>query len=132
MLQGKEFGPVKEVTSTTEVLKRVANTPGGIGYATSSEVVNQRTIPVKLLPLAFNKDGAFVPPYSGKDIHKVNQQTFADNSYPITRKLYVIIKKDGGRDEHAGTAYANLLLSVEGQKLVEQSGFAPIRALKSK
>ncbi|MDF5731320.1 MAG: hypothetical protein PUP92_25790 [Rhizonema sp. PD38] len=41
----------------------------------------------------------------------------------------MIIKKDGGLDEQAGTAYANLLLSIEGQRLVKQSGFAPIRAL---
>ena len=42
----------------------------------------------------------------------------------------MIIKKDGGLDEQAGTAYANLLLSVEDQKLVEQAGFAPIRAFR--
>jgi|GEM_PF-5731090 len=63
-------------------------------------------------PLNFQQEWAFC-------FDSVNQQTFADNSYPITRELYVIIKKDGGRDEQAGTAYANLLLSVEGQKLVE-------------
>ena len=133
VLHEKKFGPFEEeVAEATKILNKVAETPGGIGYATPSEVVNQKTISVKLLPLAFNKSGAFVPPFSGTDIGKVNQQAFADNSYPITRKLYAIIKKDGGRDEQAGTAYANLLLSVEGQKLVEKSGFLPIRALNLK
>jgi phosphate transport system substrate-binding protein len=84
---------------------------------------------VTTLPLALAQDRPFVSPFRSDNSKLVNKQGFADNSYPITRKLYVIFKKDGGRSEEAGTAYANLLLSIEGQRLVEQSGFAPIRAL---
>ncbi|MBD2777137.1 substrate-binding domain-containing protein [Iningainema tapete] len=120
------------VKNTTESLRRVAETPGGIGYATASEVVIHRTLPIKSLLLAYNSDKPFIPPFSNKNMNQVNQQAFADGSYPITRKLYVIIKKDGGLDEQAGTAYANLLLSIEGQKLIEQAGFAPIRKLSPK
>ncbi|NMG19449.1 substrate-binding domain-containing protein [Brasilonema bromeliae] len=132
VLLGRDFGSFKEVNNTTESLQRVADTAGGIGYATASEVVNQKTVPVKLLPLAKSADKPYVAPFSGTNIEKVNQLAFIDSSYPMTRKLYVIIKKDGGVNEEAGTAYANLLLSVEGQKLVEQAGFAPIRPLTSK
>ncbi|MBP5974285.1 substrate-binding domain-containing protein [Brasilonema sp. CT11] len=127
VLAGKEFGSFEEVNNTTESLNKVAKTLGGIGYATASEVVNQKTVHVKLLPLAWSADKPYIPPFSGTNIDMVNQQAFTNDSYPITRKLYIIIKKDGGRDEQAGIAYANLLLSVEGQKLVEQAGFAPIR-----
>ncbi|KAB8314144.1 hypothetical protein SD81_039800 [Tolypothrix campylonemoides VB511288] len=129
VLGEKNFGLFQVVKNTTESLKMVAATPGGIGYATASEVVNQRAIPIKSLPLAYNSDKPFIPPFSNKNMNQVNQQAFADADYPITRKLYVIIKKDGGRDEQAGTAYANLLLSIEGQKLIEKAGFAPIRKL---
>jgi phosphate transport system substrate-binding protein len=132
VLVGNEFGSFQEVENATESLNKVATTPGGIGYTTASEVVKQKTVPVKLLPLAWSTDKPYVPPFSGTNIDMVNQQAFTDDSYPITRKLYVIIKKDGGRDEQAGTAYANLLLSVEGQELVERAGFAPIRPLSSK
>ncbi|KAB8329962.1 hypothetical protein SD80_032595 [Scytonema tolypothrichoides VB-61278] len=132
VLLGRDFGSFKEVNNTTKSLQRVADTAGGIGYATASEVVNQKTVPVKVLPLARSANKPYVAPFSGTNIEKVNQLAFIDSSYPMTRKLYVIIKKDGGVNEEAGTAYANLLLSVEGQKLVEQAGFAPIRPLTSK
>lgn len=132
VLNGKDFGPVVKVKNTTESLNRVAGTPGGIGYATASEVVDQETLPVKTIPLAWNDGRPFVPPFRGDNRKLVNEQAFADKSYPITRYLYVIFKKDGSESEQAGTAYANLLLSIEGQELVEQSGFAPIRALNPK
>lgn len=48
-------------------------------------------------------------------------------TYPITRNLYVIIRQDGRADEKAGVAYANLLLSREGQQFVEKAGLVPIR-----
>jgi phosphate transport system substrate-binding protein len=37
------------------------------------------------------------------------------------------VRRDGKVDEQAGAAYANLLLSGEGQRLVEQMGFVPLR-----
>ncbi len=132
VLDGNDFGHFEQITTVTEGLKKVANTPGGITYATTSEVVRLESVPVKLLPLASNKDGPFITPFSDKNTHEVNKQAFADQSYPITRKLFVIIKKDGGRNEQAGTAYVNLLLSVEGQKLVEQSGFVSTRPSRSR
>jgi phosphate transport system substrate-binding protein len=53
----------------------------------------------------------------------VNYEGLEDGSYPLTRRLFVIVRKDGLVDEQAGLAYANLLLSQEGQALVEQAGF---------
>ncbi len=125
VLGGNDFGHYEEVENTTKSLNRVANTLGGIGYATTSEVVNLKTVNIKALPLGDDKHEP-ISPFSVKSIYKINEQAFADHSYPITRKLFVIIKKDGGLNEQAGNAYANLLLSVEGQKLVEESGFTPI------
>jgi phosphate transport system substrate-binding protein len=42
--------------------------------------------------------------------------------------LFVIIKQNGQVDEQAGEAYARLLLTDEGQKLVQEAGFIPIRS----
>jgi phosphate transport system substrate-binding protein len=57
----------------------------------------------------------------------VNKTAFTDGTYPLTRRIFVVIKQDGKLDEQAGVAYANMLLSDEGQKLVEEAGFVPIR-----
>ncbi|NER27458.1 MAG: hypothetical protein F6J89_07445 [Symploca sp. SIO1C4] len=110
------------VRDTTESLRKVASTPGGIGYATASEVCNQSTI--RPFPLARRQGQSFVEPCVGEI---VNQAAFASDSYPITRRLFVIIKRDGTLDEQAGVAYTNLLLSDEGQEIVDQVGLVRIR-----
>jgi len=136
VLAGKEFSPsVQEVETTTESIRKVAKTPGGIGYATASVVIGQKTINplplsnIHLLPLSTGAGQVFVSPTSGaNDIGGVNRAAFANGSYPLTRRIFVIIKRDGRLDEQAGSAYTNLLLSNEGQRLVEQAGFVPIRS----
>jgi phosphate transport system substrate-binding protein len=39
----------------------------------------------------------------------------------------VVVKQDGQIDQQAGEAYANLLLTVQGQELIEKAGFVRIR-----
>jgi phosphate transport system substrate-binding protein len=116
---------VKEATTTTLSIREVATILGGISYATASEVINQKTI--RLLPLAKETNQPFISPCTDQTCVEVNQTAFTDNSYPITRRLFVIIKRDGKLDEQAGVAYANMILSDEGQKFVQQKGFVPIR-----
>jgi len=41
---------------------------------------------------------------------------FRSGEYPITRRLFVIVKQNG-QTEQAGIAYANLLLTNQGQEL---------------
>jgi phosphate transport system substrate-binding protein len=41
--------------------------------------------------------------------------------------LFVVIRRDGTLRERAGIAYTNLLLSSEGQRLVERAGFVAMR-----
>jgi phosphate transport system substrate-binding protein len=110
------------VRDTTDSLRQVASTPGGIGYATASEVCNQSL--VRPLPLAKGETQTFVSPCQGK---QVNLADFANDAYPITRRLFVVIKRDGSSDEQAGVAYVDMLLSDEGQQLVEQAGLVPLR-----
>ena len=68
------------------IYREVANTPGGIGYATASEVIGQQTI--LLLPLAKDATQGFVSPFTDT---AVNKSAFADGSYPLTRRLFVIL-----------------------------------------
>ena len=107
---------------TTTTIRKVAQTPGGIAYATASEVCNQSL--VKPLPIAKEANQGFVSPCVGEVVNKTD---FAKDIYPLTRRLFVVIKRDRTLDEQAGVAYVNLLLSDEGQKLVDQAGLVPIR-----
>jgi phosphate transport system substrate-binding protein len=124
ILDKEDFAPSVQpyVRDTTDSIRRVASTVGGIGYATASEVCNQQT--VHPLPISREVNQDFVDPCDGD---RVNQTAFANATYPITRELFVIIRRDGGLKEQAGVAYVNLLLSDEGQQLINQAGLVRIR-----
>ena len=132
---------IKLVNSTTVGLGKIATNPGGIYYASAPEVVPQCS--VRPLPLGLQA-GNFISPYQKPFIalqschsqrNKVNlkafEKGFGDGQYPLTRYVSIIVKDfDGGNDieEQAGKAYANLLLTDEGQRLIEKVGFVPIRS----
>ena len=109
------------VRDQTDSIRTVAETPGGVGYGTAAEVCNQNT--VKPLPL-LNSQNQTISPCEDK---QANLTAFADSTYPITRQLFVVIKRNGGDAERAGVAYANMLLSGEGQQIVKDAGLVPIR-----
>jgi phosphate transport system substrate-binding protein len=107
---------------TTSTIRKVASTPGGISYATASEICNQRTI--RILGIAKGSGQDFVPACSNQ---QVNTSAFTSDAYPMTRRLFVIGKRDSGLDQQAGMAYTNMLLSDEGQQIIREAGLAPIR-----
>jgi ABC-type phosphate transport system substrate-binding protein/uncharacterized caspase-like protein len=133
------FAPlvVKKVQSTTLGLQEVYKDKGGIYFASASEVLGQCMVK----PLWLGKDrNNLVPPHqklstdqiskcpkNPNKLYKVNVNAFSDQSYPLTRKLYVVVKQDGSIDQKAGEAYAKLLLTRQGQDLIETSGFGRIR-----
>lgn len=126
----EELAPnVQQVETTTDSIRLVANTPGGIGYATASEVIGQKSIDplflatVNPLPLSGVDNQDFVPPFNINNKNIVNMSAFANGSYPLTRPLFIIIKQNGGIDQQAGIAYTNLLSSEQGQQMIEQAGF---------
>jgi phosphate transport system substrate-binding protein len=106
----------------TEHLRKVGSTPGAIGIGSSSLIVGQSLVrPIAIAP-AQSKE--YVPMVIDD---KVNAAAFRDNTYPLTRRVFVIIRRDDKLDEQAGVAYANLLLSKEGQQFVEKSGMVAVR-----
>ena len=133
VLEKKHFGHnVKYVYSTTDGLKQLIQTPGGIYYASAPEIVPQCA--VKSLPLAREKE-EFIPPYlpplvprenCPQQRNKLNISAIKDASYPITRYLSVIVKQDGGRAQQGGEAFTKLLLTKDMQDLIEEAGFVPI------
>ncbi|MEL6457140.1 MAG: substrate-binding domain-containing protein [Cyanobacteria bacterium J06621_15] len=150
ILRGKEFDKqnVKIVSNTTQGVRQVAKNKGAIYYASASEIVNQCS--VKTLNIGNTRNSMvtlykqpWIPyPDCEQNPNKVNVDKLSSHDeYPITRKLYVIYKKDTvAIDEpdlqpdlnsikkaaQAAKAYANWLKSSEGKKLVEKAGFASI------
>lgn len=134
VLNKENFGSnVTFIGTTTEALRKLASSPGGIYYASAPEVVPQCLI--KSLPLG-RTNSQFVPPYiepfvppsecPGKR-NQLNAQAFRSGDYPITRNLFVIVKQNGQLDQQAGEAYANWLLTPQGQELIEKAGFVRLK-----
>lgn len=134
ILGGQAFGStVAFVPTTTQALRKLAGSPGGIYYASAPEVVPQCSI--KPLPLG-RQSGNLVPPYREPFVslsqcpnkrNQLNIEAFQSGQYPIKRKLFVVVKQDGQNDQQVGEAYANLLLTEKGQELISQVGFVKIR-----
>ncbi|KGF72857.1 phosphate ABC transporter substrate-binding protein [Neosynechococcus sphagnicola sy1] len=129
------FGSTVEfIPTTTQALRKVAKNFGGIYYASAPEVVGQCEI--KSLPLG-RKPNEYIPPYQEPYIpssecsvnrrNQLNATAFQSGDYPITRRLFVIVKQNGDIDQQAGETYANLLLTNQGQDLIEKAGFVRIR-----
>lgn len=134
VLGGASLGSiVRTAGTTTEALRLVSSTPGSIYYASAPEVVGQCT--VKPIALGRTPD-ALVPPYREPYVppsacpgqrNQLNAEGFFSGDYPITRRMFVIVREDGSSDQQAGEAYAALLLTRQGQTLLQEAGFIPIR-----
>ncbi|MBP5974769.1 PstS family phosphate ABC transporter substrate-binding protein [Brasilonema sp. CT11] len=134
ILNKENFGNnVSYINTTTEALRKLASSPGGIYYASAPEVVPQCTI--KSLPVG-RISGQFVPPYQEPFIplsecpskhNQLNALAFRSGDYPITRNLFVILKQNGQTEQQAGDAYANWLLTPQGQELIQKAGFVRIK-----
>ena len=134
ILQNKAFGKnLQWVRDTTQGIRAVSNQPGGLYYASASTVINQCT--VKTLPIGRNTK-TLVAPYLEPLVpvtdcpnkrNEINREVIKTGQYPITRRLFVIVKENGQLDEQAGNAYAQLLLTDQGQTLISEAGFVKIR-----
>lgn len=114
---------MQRVRDTTAAVRKVATTPGAIGFGTQALVVNQRSI--RLIGLAKDSTRRYILPV--KDSGQINQTALQNGSYPMIQRIFVIVRQDETLDEMAGTAYANLLLSEKGQALIAQAGYLPMR-----
>lgn len=132
--KGKLGTTVKYIDTTTEAIRALATNSGAIYYASAPEIVPQCTIK----PLPIGRDSSqLVPPYqeplASKDEcfrgkhSQLNAQAFRNSEYPITRNLFVILKQNNQTDQQAGYAYANWLLTPQGQAIVEKAGFVRIK-----
>lgn len=56
----------------------------------------------------------------------INAAVIQNGTYPLTRRLYVVVRADDSMDTGAGKAYADMVLSREGQQLIQEAGFVPM------
>ena len=130
VLEGQSFTPNTQLlANTTTALRFVSETPGAIYFASAPEVVGQCTV----APLPVGQSvRELVPPYQTPYVspencpgqrNQLNLSAFQDQSYPLIRPLYVVVREG---TEEAGTAYANLLKTQEGGELLKQVGFVPL------
>ncbi|MCC5669359.1 hypothetical protein LC653_37385 [Nostoc sp. CHAB 5784] len=99
---------------------------------------------MKSLPIG-NDTENLIAPYKGQLIspeqcqsqkqnerNKVDTEALSNDTYPLTRPLFVITKQsaqEGKQDKNyiAGKAYTDWLLSPEGQNLIAEAGFGRIK-----
>ncbi|MGL5079771.1 MAG: PstS family phosphate ABC transporter substrate-binding protein, partial [Waterburya sp.] len=121
---GEQLGKnVKIVRDYTTAMRQVAATPGSISYSSAAIARGQKSI--RGLGLALGESQKYVLPFTKNG--QVNLEALRNGSYPLTRRLFVVVRQDGTIDEQAGITYANVLLTAEGQQIVKQAGFVPLR-----
>ncbi|MGK7948438.1 MAG: PstS family phosphate ABC transporter substrate-binding protein [Xenococcaceae cyanobacterium] len=113
------------VRDYTDAIRKVAKTPGSFSYASAAIIMNQRS--VRPVSLAAKNSHNYVNPFIPGEKREINTEAFQNGQYPLMRRFFIAIRLDDTIDELAGIAYTNLLLSEEGQKIIEQAGFVPIR-----
>ncbi|MEO1506539.1 MAG: serine/threonine-protein kinase [Cyanobacteria bacterium J06633_23] len=115
---------VQRSINTTEALRLTANTPGAIYFASAPEVVGQCTVK----PLSIEQQPPYQPPYVDlqncpNQRNQPNLDGFESGDYPLTRQIYIV----SNADIPIGRAYAELMLSAEGQSALNTLGFAQLQ-----
>jgi phosphate transport system substrate-binding protein len=132
--KGRDTGNHFKLTeTTTEALRLVANDPGGIYWASAPLLVPQ--CGVKPLPVGRDAN-KFIPPYKEPlttqsecrlKSREVNTDAIRSGEYPLTRRLVIVVKQNGNFEQQIGEAYANMLLTNEGQERIARAGFVRLR-----
>jgi serine/threonine protein kinase len=130
VLPGGSMGSqVITVNNTTEGLNKVKNSKGGIYFGAAKEVIVDFC---GTKPLAINSVKPYLEPLKAANVcsdsnrNKINKDVIRSNEYPLIRKIYMIIKADRSRKQEAGEAYVKLLLTKQGQGVLEEAGFVGI------
>jgi phosphate transport system substrate-binding protein len=108
----REFrGGISEMNGSAEVVENVAKTPTGLGYSGMGYKIDK----VNWLKVSNKKGEPGVEP--GADVAR-------SGKYPISRKLYMYT---AGEPKGEIKAYIEWCLGPQGQKIVEQEGFVPLK-----
>ena len=116
LCKGDYKNNVNEQPGSASVVQSVATSVNAIGYSG----IGYKTSGVRALPLA-KKDGeAFV---------EADEQNAISGKYPLARALYVYINKAPGKPlDPMVKEFMTLVLSKEGQQVVEKDGYVALPA----
>lgn len=124
------LGSEKDVTYSTnivrdftDIVRKVSSTRGAIATGTASLVVGQQKI--RPIALARNNTKNYVPIVTTDG--QLNAAALREGTYPLSRRMFIVFRRDNTPEETAGVAYVNFLLSKEGQQFIEKAGFVPVR-----
>ncbi|HEY9125342.1 MAG TPA: phosphate ABC transporter substrate-binding protein [Bacteroidales bacterium] len=112
VMNKKNFAPsALLMPATGAIVQSVSQTAGAIGYVGLAYVEKN----VKALKVSYDKGKTFVAP---------SVATAKDKSYPITRPLFYYYTTDV---ESKIKPYVDFVLSAEGQKIVLDEGYVPVK-----
>jgi phosphate transport system substrate-binding protein len=103
-----------DMHGSKDVVESVARTPGGIGYSGLAYATEH----VRLVPIAKEQGGAYIAP---------SVETASNGTYPIARPLFMYT---GGQPTGEIKKYLDWILSDEGQRILREKGYAPVRKLE--
>ncbi len=110
VLGGEDFAPeVEDLAGTSAVIHSVANDPYGIGYGGIAWHAGIKHAAIRLL----DTSNAVSP----------NAETVTSGNYPISRQLFWYFN---GAPTGDARDFTNWVLSPQGQKMAEESGFIPL------
>jgi phosphate transport system substrate-binding protein len=111
VLMGEDFAPsTQNMAGTAAVVNAVAKDKASIGYGGSAYGKGIRELPIK----ADDKSPAYAP----------TMENIRSGKYPIARFLYMYLKS---RPTGEVKKYIDWILSDEGQQIVSEVGYFPIR-----
>ena len=120
---------IQFVPTATQALRRLASDPGGIYYDSTATIMAQCTVK----PLSLGESN-LVTPYQQPLVpasecpqrrNRPNIKALRTAEYPLTHYLYVVFRQND-ESSKIGRAYANFLLTPQGQKLISKTGFIPL------
>ena len=113
---GTKFTP-----NYTQALRAVIRQPGAISFASGTIAKNQQLI--KMFDLADRGSKKYVSPLVGDKLHS---KAFKSGEYPLTRRIFLVLREDETLDQRAGLLYRDFLASSKGQEKIEEAGLIPI------
>lgn len=112
VLNNKNYASsVLSMPATGSIIQSISQTKGAIGYVGYAYVEKD----VRAIKVSFDKGKTFVAP---------SLATAKDKSYPIIRPLYYYYLSTS---EKMVKPFVDFCLSAEGQKIVEQVGYIPLK-----
>jgi phosphate transport system substrate-binding protein len=121
------------VGTITEGIQKIKSGKSGIYYGSAKEVIVDscltQPIPIGRTVNTFKPYQEPLQPLSAclkGERNKINPEVIKNQTYPLTRKIYVVIKADGTNRQKSGEAYVKLLKTKQGQELLERAGFVRI------